>query len=223
MHPYVLGIKKLFQKNANAANAAPMKKYMRDQFEYLGIKTPLRAALQKEFIQANGLPPLDKLDVIARELWALPEREFQYTATSLLGKLEKNLEPGFISTVEYLIVTKSWWDTVDTLAGNTVGAMFKVFSPVKKKYLAKWRKSDNFWLRRTTLLFQLGYKEETDFDLLCDLIHENLGSEEFFINKAIGWALRQYAWTEPGKVRKFVKATGGLSPLSRREALKNVG
>jgi 3-methyladenine DNA glycosylase AlkD len=73
------------------------------------------------------------------------------------------------------------------------------------------------------LLFQLGYKEETDFDLLCDLIHENLGSNEFFINKAIGWALRQYAWTEPGKVRKFIKATGGLSPLSRREALKNLG
>ncbi len=223
MHSYVLGIKKLFEKNASSANAAPMKKYMRDQFEHLGIKTPLRAALQKEFIQANGLPPLEELDVIVRELWALPEREFQYTATSLLGKLEKNLEPEFISTVEYLIVTKSWWDTVDTLAGNTVGAMFRMFPPVKKKYLARWRKSDNFWLRRTTLLFQLGYKEETDFDLLCDLIRENLGSEEFFINKAIGWALRQYAWTEPGKVRKFVKATGGLSPLSRREALKNVG
>ena len=86
-----------------------------------------------------------------------------------------------------------------------------------------WRKSDNFWLRRTTLLFQLGYKAETDFELLCAIIEENLGSDEFFINKAIGWALRQYAWTEPKKVQAYVKATGGLSPLSRREALKNVG
>lgn len=223
MHPYVRALKELFESHADPVSAAPMKKYMRDQFEYLGIKTPLRAALQKEFIQANSLPPLNELDAIVRGLWSLPEREFQYTATSLLGKLERSLEPGFISTVEYLILTKSWWDTVDTLAGNTVGTMFKTFPQVKKKYLAKWRKSDNFWLRRTTLLFQLGYKDETDFDLLCDLIHENLGSEEFFINKAIGWALRQYAWTEPGKVRKFVKATKELNPLSKREALKNVG
>lgn len=223
MHPYVRALKELLESHADPVSAAPMKKYMRDQFEYLGIKTPLRAALQKEFIQANSLPPLNELDAIVRGLWSLSEREFQYTATSLLGKLERSLEPGFISTVEYLILTKSWWDTVDTLAGNTVGAMFKSFPQVKKKYLAKWRKSDNFWLRRTTLLFQLGYKDETDFDLLCDLIHENLGSEEFFINKAIGWALRQYAWTEPGKVRKFVKATKELNPLSKREALKNVG
>jgi 3-methyladenine DNA glycosylase AlkD len=112
---------------------------------------------------------------------------------------------------------------VDTLAGHTVGAQFKRFPKVREKYLKKWRKSENFWLRRTTLLFQLGYKEETDFDLLCELIKENLGSDEIFINKAIGWALRQYAWTNPTSVKKFVKATKDLHPLSRREALKNIG
>jgi 3-methyladenine DNA glycosylase AlkD len=112
---------------------------------------------------------------------------------------------------------------VDTIAGHTVGTHFKRFPKVREKYLKKWRKSDNFWLRRTALLFQLGYKKETDFDLLCELIRENLGSKEFFINKAIGWALRQYAWTEPKLVKKFVKATKELHPLSRREALKNIG
>jgi 3-methyladenine DNA glycosylase AlkD len=140
-----------------------------------------------------------------------------------MGKLEKNFEPEFITTIEYLLVTKSWWDTVDTLAGHAVGTQFKRFPDVREKYLKKWRKSDNFWLRRTTLLFQLGYKEETDFELLCELIHENLGSDEFFINKAIGWALRQYAHTDPASVKKFVKATKELHPLSRREALKNIG
>ncbi|MCQ3938704.1 MAG: DNA alkylation repair protein [Chloroflexi bacterium] len=223
MHPYVLSLKKVFEANANPANAAPMKKYMRDQFEYLGIKTPERAALQKEFIQKHGLPPLEELDVIVRELWSLSQREFQYAAVSLLGKLEKKLEPDFIATLEYLIVTKSWWDTVDSIAGSTVGVHFKRFPKVKAKYLKKWRKSDNFWLRRSALLFQLGYKEETDFDLLCEIIRENLGSDEFFINKAIGWALRQYAWTKPAPVKKFVKATKELHPLSRREALKNIG
>jgi 3-methyladenine DNA glycosylase AlkD len=99
----------------------------------------------------------------------------------------------------------------------------QTFPQSAQKYLKKWRKSDNFWLRRTTLLFQLGYKNETDFDLLCELINENLGSDEFFINKAIGWSLRQYAHTNPAPVKKFVKETKELHPLSRREALKNIG
>ncbi len=223
MHAYTLSLKTLLEQNANPANAGPMKKYMRDQFEYLGIKSPQFALLMREHIAEHELPPLNALDTILRELWNLPQREFQYAATSFLGRLENELEPEIISTVEYLLVTRSWWDTVDTIAGHTVGNLFKRFPAVKTKYLKKWRKSDNFWLRRTTLLFQLGYKKETDFDLLSELIKENLGSDEFFINKAIGWSLRQYAWTNPAPVKKFVKSTKELSPLSRREALKNIG
>jgi 3-methyladenine DNA glycosylase AlkD len=93
---------------------------------------------------------------------------------------------------------------------------------VRQKTLAGWRKSDNFWLRRACILFQLNYKQETDFNLLCDIIRENLNSNEFFINKAIGWALRQYAHTDPKAVKKFVKETKGLNPLSRREAMKHL-
>jgi 3-methyladenine DNA glycosylase AlkD len=223
MDSYVIALKKIYEQNADPSQAAPMSRYMRDQFEYLGIKTPQSTALLKGFIAEHGLPPLDKLDIISRELWSLPQREFQYAAMSLMGKLEKKYEPEFITTIEYLIVTKSWWDTVDALAGHAVGTQFKRFPSVKEKYLKRWRKSDNFWLRRTTLLFQLGYKQETDFDLLCEIIKENLGSDEFFINKAIGWALRQYAHTNPAPVKKFVKATKDLHPLSRREALKNIG
>ncbi|MBK7449567.1 MAG: DNA alkylation repair protein [Anaerolineales bacterium] len=223
MHPYSLALKKFFAQHANPTNAAPMKKYMRDQFEYLGIKSPQVTNLQREFINAQGLPPLEKLDVIARDLWSLPEREYQYLAMNLISKFEKKVGGEFITTLEYLITTKSWWDTVDALASHPVGSMFKRFPDVKRKYLKKWRGSENLWLRRTTLLFQLGYKTETDFELLCELIRENLGSEEFFINKAIGWALRQYAHTNPVPVRKFVKVTKELHPLSRREALKNIG
>ncbi|MFT3893563.1 MAG: DNA alkylation repair protein [Anaerolineales bacterium] len=221
MHSYVTALKNLFEKNADPSQAPAMKKYMRDQFEYLGIKTPKNAALQKEFFAEHGYPPLEELDEILHDLWALPQREFQYIAVGLQNRFEKQLPADFIKTIEYLITTKSWWDTVDSIAGGVVGVHFKRYPAVKKKYLAKWRKSDNFWLRRTTILFQLNYKRETDFPLLCEIICENLDSKEFFINKAIGWSLRQYARIDPKAVTKFVKATP-LHPLSRREAMKHL-
>ena len=219
MHPYVKSIQTVFVKHADPEQAVPMKRYMRDQFEYLGIKSPEMAELLKQFYTDHGLPEITELEPIVHDLWSLPQREFQYTATSLLSKFEKQLPEEFIETLEYLLVTKLWWDTVDTISAGTLGLHFKRYPKVRKKYLARWRKSDNFWLRRATILFQLGYKQETDFDLMCDIIRENLGTQEFFINKAIGWALRQYTRVDPQAVRKFVKETP-LQPLSAREALK---
>jgi 3-methyladenine DNA glycosylase AlkD len=221
MHPDVASLKTLFEQNADPLQAAPMKKYMRDQFEYLGIKSPQFKVLMKELLTTNGLPPIGELDIILRELWSLPQREFQYAGTSLLVRSEKELPARFIKTIEYMIVAKSWWDTVDTISGQTLGVHFRRFPNVREKYLAKWRASNNFWLRRATLLFQLNYKKETDFDLLCEIICENLDSKEFFINKAIGWSLRQYARVDPKTVTKFVKSTA-LHPLSRREAMKHL-
>ena len=142
MQSYVLSLKTLFKQNANPARAGPMKKYMRDQFDYLGIKTPIRVALQNEFIKENGLPPLDELDSISRDFWGLPQREFQYTATSLIGRLENKLEPEFITTIEYLLVTKSWWDTVDWLS-KLAGMHFQRFPHLTKPVTERWMASGN--------------------------------------------------------------------------------
>jgi 3-methyladenine DNA glycosylase AlkD len=166
------------------------------------------------------LPSLEESDAVIHELWELPEREYQYLAISFMERLEKKLPSNAIKTLEYMIVNKSWWDTVDNIS-HIVGIHFKRYPDVREKYLPKWRASGNFWLRRTAILFQLDYKQETDFDLLKDIIQENLGSKEFFINKAIGWSLRQYARLDPNAVKKFVDATP-LHPLSRREAMKHL-
>jgi 3-methyladenine DNA glycosylase AlkD len=221
MHAYVAFLKNLFEAHADPAQARPMAAYMRDQFTYLGIKTPQSRALQKQFYAEHGLPPVADLDTILCQLWALPQREFQYVGVGLLGRFEKQLPQEFIGTMEYLIVTKSWWDTVDSIAGGPVGLHFKRYPEVLLTTLARWRQSENFWLRRTCILFQLDYKKETDFTLLCDIIRENLGSKEFFINKAIGWALRQYARVDAEAVRSFAESTP-LHPLSRREAMKHL-
>ncbi len=219
MHPYTNAMTTLFHAHADSAAAEPMAAYMRNQFSFLGIKTPLRRQLLKGLIAEQGLPELEDLPSITLDLWALPEREYQYAALGLLGRFEKKLPPEFIDTIEILLTTKSWWDTVDSLAGSTVGIHFQRFPAVQDARLAQWRGSDDFWLRRTCILFQLNYKTDTDFELLKDIIRENLGLKEFFINKAIGWALRQYTRVDPDGVRAFVAATP-LAPLSAREALK---
>ena len=219
MNKYADALRIFFYSHANPVDAVPMKAYMRNQFEYLGIKTPLRRELMGEFYRQHGLPALEDLGEILLELWVFPEREFQYAALGLLGKFEQSLPADFIDPIETLLTTKSWWDTVDSLATHTVGIHFRRFPEVQAYTLGRWRQSDDIWLRRTGILFQNKYKSETDFDLLKAIIYENLGSTEFFINKAIGWALRAYTRVDPDGVRAFVAETP-LAPLSAREALK---
>jgi len=204
---------------ANPEAALAMSKYMKNQFPFFGIKSTQLAEIIQSFLRAHGLPHPDILPKIVINCWSQPEREFQYIGTGFLRRGIRSSQPDLIQTMEELIISKSWWDTVDSIATNSVGPFFQKFPIVRDEYLPVWRNSTNLWLRRTAILFQLNYKKATNFELLTSIVKENLGSKEFFINKAIGWSLREYSKTNPIDVLEFCDKTP-LHNLSRREALK---
>jgi 3-methyladenine DNA glycosylase AlkD len=137
-------------------------------------------------IMADGLPDSVQIDPIVRELWTWPERAYQYVALALLDKLQKQLSPGAVPLLEHIITHKSWWDTVDAIASHNVGKLLRQYPHHRDGIVGQWRDSENLWLRRPTLLFQLGYKAATDESLLFNLVTANQGCSEFFIQKAIG-------------------------------------
>ncbi len=210
-----------FSKNANEENAKAQKKYLKDKFEHFGLKTPVRREIQKPFLQKEYLPAKESLKSILIELWDKPQREFQHFGLDLSYKYLKQIEPEDIELFEYLILTKSWWDTVDGVAPKMVAEYFKKYPEQRDEYIEKWLRSGNIWLQRSCLIFQLFYREELDTELLTKVIHRLNGTKEFFINKAIGWILRQYARTNPHWVIDFVEATD-LHSLCKREALRNI-
>ena len=211
-----------YRAAADPGRAEGNRAYMRDQFPFLGIPTPKRRALSREILA--GLPALtvNDLERTARACWELSEREYQYFAVDLLVRYAKRLEPEFLTTVHHLITTRSWWDTVDALASNVVGPIVAAH-PEAVATMEDWLVDENMWLARTAILHQLGYKERTDTARLFRYCLVRADHRDFFIRKAIGWALRQYAWTDPAAVREFVSAHAAeLSPLSIREATKNL-
>ncbi|EKJ8908036.1 DNA alkylation repair protein [Listeria innocua] len=213
-------IQTLFRANRSVADSRPMEAYMKNQFPFLGIRATERKKLVADFLRENGMP--DDLLRLVVELFAEEERELQYAAIDLLSRYGKKQASEAIEIYEQLVTTKSWWDTVDGLAGTVVSNHFKLYPDLIPIYNEAWINGDNIWLARTAILFQLKYKEETNAELLFANCEKWLGSKEFFIQKAIGWALRQYAKVDSEAVRVFVNSHT-LAPLSRREALKHIG
>ncbi|OWY20077.1 DNA alkylation repair protein [Sphingobacteriales bacterium UPWRP_1] len=218
-HTYAQGLLQTFALHANPQNAAPMSKYMRNLFEFYGIKTPQRTELTRNYLKENGLPPVQQLPDVTLALWQAPQREAQYAAMQILEKMTKRLSPQHLPMLEQLVTDKSWWDTVDYLAARIIGRLLLNYPDENATYTQKWIISPNIWLQRTAILFQLGYRQKTDTDLLLSCITQCNQSKEFFIQKAIGWALREYSKTNPQWVLQTVAQTP-LAPLSKREALK---
>lgn len=191
---------------SDPTRATAMSAYLRGQFPFLGVPTPLRRQAVTEVLK-----PLSTLDTaLVHACFQAPEREYQYVACDHIRKVGIT----DLSLARDLVQDKSWWDTVDALA-KPIGAAHD------DEAMRAWARDENIWIRRVSIIHQLGRKNQTDRELLAWIISENLGSDEFFINKAIGWALRDLARYDPDWVREFSNATE-LAPLSRREALKHL-
>ena len=215
IHSYIDHI----SKAGDPSKAVQMKKYMRNQFEFLGIPSPDRKIHERAFLKENGIPEYDNIESVVLDLWEIPEREFQYFALSILDRSLKKMPGKYIHLFEKLVVRKSWWDTVDFIAPQLIGFHFRKYPEDIHEYTEKWLDSGNIWLQRSCILFQLKYKKDTDLKLLYYIIDRLKNSNEFFIQKAIGWILREYSKFDPDEITRYVKNTQ-LKPLSAREAMK---
>ncbi|MEV6400282.1 DNA alkylation repair protein [Streptomyces sp. NPDC051907] len=212
----------VYPTGADAARAVQAAAYMKGVAPFLGIPTPARRALSRTVL--DGTPRPDEADCAALALrcWELPEREYQYFAVDYLRVHVGRCSSGFLPVARHLIVTVPWWDTVDLLAAHVVGPLVAA-DPKLAAVMDAWIEDDDLWIARTALLHQLRYREATDAERLFSYCLRQAGHRDFFIRKAIGWSLREYAKTDPEAVRDFVEgARDRLAPLSVREAMKNL-
>ena len=203
----------------NIERAYSMAAYMKNKFDFYGIPAPQRKQIFKEHW---GLYPLKTSDIneVTQKLWQVPQREMHYNAMDLLSKRKNKFALEDLEVLEHLIIKNSWWDSVDYLAGTLLGAYFKKFPQQIYPTVERWENGKNLWLHRSAIIFQLKYREDTDIDLLFYLCARFAPHKDFFIRKAIGWALRSVYPYKKDAVVKFVQEQP-LSPLSKREALKH--
>jgi len=208
-----------FRSAADPSKAVQMRSYMRNQFPFLGIQTPQRTKLSAPFLKAMAKEPVNWGFV--DRCWDEPEREFQYLAIAYLERISQRLTGDDILQLKRLITAKSWWDTVDGLDGIVGDVAFRY--PEVNEILLKWSMDENIWLRRTAIDHQLQRKEKTNTRLLEEILTNNLDQTEFFVNKAVGWSLREYSKTDPDWVRSFLERhQAHMAPLSIAEAKKYI-
>jgi 3-methyladenine DNA glycosylase AlkD len=207
---------------ADPARAPAMKAYMKQRHDFLGIATPARRLALKPLLATLKTADADVLLAAAAQLWAMPEREFQYAAIDILAKFSRKLEPNHVPAMLELAQQKSWWDTVDGLAGVIGDILYRRRHSQEMEELVEAALTHpNLWVRRIAMLHQLGWKSDTDAVRLFRFATTLAPERDFFIRKAVGWALRDYSWHQPQAVREFVERMAeNLSPLSRREALR---
>lgn len=209
-----------FEENRNELLAESMSKYMQDKFRFLGIRGATRTEIYKKYFPDTRKTKIIDWDFV-ESCWNKEEREFQYVVVYYLKAMQKFLKREDISKLKYLIVTKSWWDTVDLLA-KVIGSLV-IRIEGYDQIMLEWSKDSNIWLKRVAILYQLSLKDKVDKQVLDRILENNLGDNEFFINKAVGWALRDYSKYNPEWVREFIKKNkDNMANLSIREASKYI-
>lgn len=209
----------LLKNAADASSSQKMSDYMRNQFDFFGITSPIRKSVLKTQYAHSLKLPIDELIMVIHELWQQNERECQYAALDMLIKNKRRLRTEDLGDVEYWLTHKQWWDTIDALASHIVGILFEKNDSIRVHYVQRWLTSSDIWLNRTCLIYQLKYKNKTNFQLLTQYIDQLKHKDEFFIQKAIGWSLRQHSRIDAEAVMNFVQKTE-LSNLARKEALR---
>ena len=208
------------EENRNELLAESMSKYMQDKFRFLGVRGATRTEIYKKYFPDARKTKTIDWDFV-ENCWNKEEREFQYVVVYYLKAMQKFLKREDISRLKYLIVTKSWWDTVDLLA-KVVGSLI-IRIEGYDQIMLEWSKDSNIWLRRVAILYQLSLKDKVDKQVLDEILVNNLGDSQFFINKAVGWALRDYSKYNPEWVREFIKKNKeNMANLSIREASKYI-
>lgn len=206
------------ESQKNSERAAYMHAYMKNQFEFLGVSTPARKAICKKYLKEAATEKKVDFNFVGI-CYESRYREHQYVAVNYLDAVADYLKESDLPKVKNCIITKSWWDTIDGL-DRIVGRMAAEYPAINKTLLA-WSTDENIWLRRVAIDHQLDRKTKTNTELLEKIIVNNLNQKEFFINKAIGWSLREYSKTNPDWVADFIKRhKNGLAALSLREAAK---
>ncbi|TNE73438.1 DNA alkylation repair protein [bacterium] len=219
IHEIILFIETQFEANRNDEDALFMANYMKGKFPFYGIKSAPRRDIIKQAISSHKKFVLENRFELAFACMDKPEREWHQAAVDIVLHFKKLNTASDLVHLERLVLTHSWWDTVDMLAINIIGLILFHEPNAVLEWISRWRNHESMWLNRTAIIFQLKFKEKLDTDLLADLIAQHSGSKEFFIQKAIGWILREYSKTNPVWVRQFVESHP-LKPLSAREALR---
>lgn len=211
--------RKHFQQLGDPERAMFMSKYLKNQFEFFGVNAPARKLLGRQLVHGFDWADQKSFLEFVDLCWKEHKREFNYTALDLSFRFRKKLNQDSIPFYVKLIGRESWWETVDGIAPQIIGRLI-IDQPEKvKHYAEKWMAMDELWYQRSALILQLMYKDKTDFDLLKKLILQKANSREFFIQKAAGWALRQYSKTDPAAVQDFINKNK-LPALTIREGMK---
>ncbi len=213
--------KQAFKNAGNKKVAEGAANYMKNIAPFIGISSPIRRKLTNKAWQNLSKPTEKELINAAKLMWKLPQREYQYAACDLIGKYIDVCTPKTLEKITVLIKSKSWWDSVDLLGTQVISPLTLKYSQTRKT-INKWNNSKNIWLIRCAIQHQRGHRTKTDVDFVLKICQKHINNSEFFVAKAIGWALRDFAKINPKKVKDFLRKNPSISIVSKREALKGL-
>ena len=224
MHPLIKAYKKEFKKNSNKKNAIPMQNYMKSKIPFYGVMSPVKKKIDLKLKKEFKIKNFEEYKQVTEELWNNAKyREERATAITIAKQYKEFQTLNALPIYKHMIMDGAWWDYVDEISAHLIGNLLENYPKEIKKELKKWNKDKHMWLRRSSIISQLRFKENTDEKLLYSFIKNTMHEKEFFIRKAIGWALREYSKTNPNSVKKFVKENeNSLSYLSKKEALRRM-